>query len=171
MGEEEQHAARVYHGRMPAQEFFRTFSSPIGWVAMRATEGHITGIAFAEEEQEATPDAPACLLYCEKQLREYFEGARRSFDDLPLQMRATDFQRRVWEEAMEIPFGLTLSYGQLAVNIGDPDAARAVGGALGRNALAIIVPCHRIVPAESEEAGGFAWGMERKKWLLAHEQA
>jgi methylated-DNA-[protein]-cysteine S-methyltransferase len=102
-----------------------------------------------------------------RQLNEYFAGTRREFD-LPLSMDGTEFQRRVWRELTKIPFGKTWSYGQLAKRIGNPNGSRAVGLANGRNPIAIIVPCHRVIGANGSLTG-FGGGIDRKEWLLAHE--
>jgi methylated-DNA-[protein]-cysteine S-methyltransferase len=101
------------------------------------------------------------------QLREYFANDRREFD-LPLRMEGTEFQRRVWRELRQIPFGETWSYGQLAKRIDKPNASRAVGLANGRNPIAIIVPCHRVIGADGSLTG-FGGGLPRKQWLLEHE--
>lgn len=102
-----------------------------------------------------------------QQLQEYFSGARREFD-LPLKMQGTEFQQRVWRELCTIPFGETRSYGQLAKRLGNPNGSRAVGLANGRNPIAIIVPCHRVIGADGSLTG-FGGGIERKEWLLSHE--
>jgi methylated-DNA-[protein]-cysteine S-methyltransferase len=101
------------------------------------------------------------------QLNEYFNGGRREFD-LPLYFEGTTFQRRVWQELTEIPYGETWSYGQLARRIGKPSASRAVGLANGRNPISILVPCHRVIGADGSLTG-YGGGLERKRWLLAHE--
>jgi methylated-DNA-[protein]-cysteine S-methyltransferase len=103
------------------------------------------------------------------QLREYFEGGRMRFD-LPLDLRGTRFQRRVWEALLGIPYGETRSYAALAAEIGAPQAARAVGGANGANPVAIIVPCHRVIAAGGG-LGGYGFGFERKRFLLDLERA
>jgi methylated-DNA-[protein]-cysteine S-methyltransferase len=114
--------------------------------------------------QNATIDPfPAAV----KQLNEYFAGKRREFD-LPLRMAGTEFQRRVWRELAEIPFGETRSYGQLAKRLDNPNGSRAVGLANGRNPIAIIVPCHRVIGADGSLTG-FGGGIDRKEWLLTHE--
>ena len=114
--------------------------------------------------QNATLDPfPAAI----RQLKEYFAGTRRVFD-LPLRAQGTDFQRRVWRELTKIPFGETWSYGQLARRIENPNGSRAVGLANGRNPIAIVVPCHRVIGADGSLTG-FGGGIERKQWLLAHE--
>jgi methylated-DNA-[protein]-cysteine S-methyltransferase len=107
------------------------------------------------------------LLETERQLKEYFEGKRQEFS-IPLDMRGTAFQKNVWEALLAIPFGETRSYGQLAKQLGRPSAARAVGGASGRNPLSIVVPCHRVIGA-SGELTGFAGGIGAKERLLKIE--
>ena len=107
------------------------------------------------------------LQEAEEQLNEYFAGARREFD-LPLAPKGTPFQKAVWAEMNKIPYGETRTYGQLAQAIGSPKAVRAVGLANGANKIAVIVPCHRVVGANGTLTG-YAGGLERKRWLLAHE--
>jgi methylated-DNA-[protein]-cysteine S-methyltransferase len=102
-----------------------------------------------------------------RQLKEYFAGKRREFD-LPLRMDGTEFQQRVWRELTKIPFGETRSYGQLAKRLNNPNGSRAVGLANGRNPIAIIVPCHRVIGADGSLTG-FGGGIDRKEWLLDHE--
>lgn len=101
------------------------------------------------------------------QLTEYFAHQRQRFD-IPIAAQGTDFQRQVWQLLSQIPFGETVSYGSLAQKMGQPSAARAVGAANGRNPLSIIVPCHRVVAANGKLTG-YAGGVDRKQWLLAHE--
>src|SRR5262249_46745434 len=101
------------------------------------------------------------------QLTEYFGGGRAEFE-LPLLPEGTPFQRKVWNALCEIPYGETISYGELARRIGQPTAARAVGLANGSNPLPIVVPCHRVIGADGSLTG-FGGGIERKRWLLAHE--
>lgn len=103
-----------------------------------------------------------------QQLSEYFAGTRGDFD-VRLDPRGTEFQRQVWAALCTIPAGETRTYGELAVQLGRPTASRAVGGATGRNPISIIVPCHRLVGA-SGHLIGYAGGIDRKRWLLAHEQ-
>jgi methylated-DNA-[protein]-cysteine S-methyltransferase len=112
---------------------------------------------------------PAAFASVVRQLDEYFAGARTAFD-LPLAPRGTPFQRRVWEELARIPFGATVTYGELAARVGHPGAARAVGAAVARNPISIVVPCHRVVGADGTLTG-YAGGVARKAYLLAHEVA
>ena len=102
-----------------------------------------------------------------RQLAEYFAGGRREFD-LPLRLQGTDFQRRVWQVLTEIPYGETRSYRELAKRIDNPRGFRAVGLANGRNPISILVPCHRVIGADGSLTG-YGGGVERKRWLLAHE--
>jgi methylated-DNA-[protein]-cysteine S-methyltransferase len=102
-----------------------------------------------------------------RQLNEYFAGTRRDFD-LPLRLQGTKFQQRVWQALTEIPYGVTVSYGEQAKRIGNSNASRAVGLANGRNPISIVVPCHRVIGANGSLTG-YGGGLERKRWLLAHE--
>ena len=102
-----------------------------------------------------------------RQIKEYFSGMRRAFE-LPLRLNGTEFQQRVWRELLKIPFGETRTYGQLAKRLGNPNGSRAVGLANGRNPIAVIVPCHRVIGADGSLTG-FGGGIERKEWLLSHE--
>lgn len=101
------------------------------------------------------------------QLREYFEGVRKEFD-LKLVMNGTSYQQKVWKELLKVPYGETVSYGELAKRIGNPKGARSVGMAVHFNPIGIIIPCHRVIRS-SGEIGGYASGVAKKKWLLEHE--
>jgi len=115
-----------------------------------------------------SPAAREALDRAVEQLAAYWDGSRRAFD-LPLDLSAgSPFAQRVWRAALEIPFGQTMSYRQLAERIGAPGAARAVGHALGANPIAVVVPCHRVLRADGS-LGGYAGGLETKRVLLAHE--
>ena len=120
------------------------------------------GVEHGVENAGARP-----LREAARQLGEYFAGERREFD-LPLRLEGTDFQRRVWKMLTEIPYGETWSYGQLAKRIASPKGFRAVGLANGRNPISILVPCHRVIGADGSLTG-YGGGVERKRWLLAHE--
>ena len=112
-------------------------------------------------------EQPAALAGALTQLTEYFAGQRQVFD-LPLDLRGTPFQQRVWQAVLVVPYGETRTYGQIAVAIGKPAAARAVGAANGRNPISIVVPCHRVIGA-SGSLTGYAGGLERKRLLLELE--
>jgi methylated-DNA-[protein]-cysteine S-methyltransferase len=144
--------------------------SPIGELLL-AGDGHaLHELHFAgakpEPGWEHDPDA---LAEPARQLREYFAGERTEFE-LELRMAGTDFQRAVWDHLKAIPYGETTTYGAIANALGRPDRARAVGAANGRNPIAIIVPCHRVIGSDGSLVG-FGGGLDRKKALLEHEHA
>jgi methylated-DNA-[protein]-cysteine S-methyltransferase len=121
-----------------------------------------------DSSEWTTDDAHPTLAAAAQQLREYFSGQRQSFD-LPLQPAwGTPFQHDVWQALQRIPFGRTSTYGDIARDIGNPKAVRAVGAAIGQNPLTIVVPCHRVVGANGSLTG-FAGGLDRKQYLLSHE--
>lgn len=121
-------------------------------------------------EAENWPRAKtAAIETAAAQLADYFAGRRRAFE-LPLANIGTPFQRKVWQRLLQIPFGQRLSYGELAANIGQPAASRAVGAAVGRNPWSIVVPCHRVVGSQGQMSG-YAGGLERKRALLELEGA
>ena len=118
-------------------------------------------------EGEITTKIPKELKECVSQLREYFEGNRNHFD-FKLNPLGTDFQKRVWQELLNIPFGKTISYLDLSKRLGDVKAIRAVASANGKNPLWIVIPCHRVIGTDGSLTG-YAGGLWRKKWLLEHE--
>jgi methylated-DNA-[protein]-cysteine S-methyltransferase len=152
---------------------FSYFESPIGRLLLTSDGSALTGL-YMEPSRKAqstvgwTEDATVRPLSATlRQLTEYFAGTRRKFD-LPLRFQGTPFQQRVWRELTEIPYGETWSYGELAKRIDKPGASRAVGLANGRNPISILVPCHRVIGADGSLTG-YGGGLERKRWLLAHE--
>jgi methylated-DNA-[protein]-cysteine S-methyltransferase len=151
-----------------------TVDSPIGQLLLQTDGVSLTGLYMdvpgrpirrMDDWQEDATAGP--LPEAVRQLEEYFAGNRRNFD-LPLHLNGTEFQRRVWRALTEIPYGETWSYGELAKRIGNPNASRAVGLANGRNPIAILVPCHRVIGADGSLTG-YGGGLQRKQWLLAHE--
>ena len=139
--------------------------TPIGPLRLSAQGGRLSRVEFAAAAENRS-DEPV-LLEAEAQLRAYFAGELRGFE-LPLAPRGTDFQLSVWEALLEIPYGATTTYSELAAAIGCPSACRAVGAANGRNPLAVIVPCHRVIGAAGALTG-YGGGLERKRALLALE--
>jgi methylated-DNA-[protein]-cysteine S-methyltransferase len=117
---------------------------------------------------QAEGEIALLLQQAAAQLAAYFAGVRKSFD-LPLAASGTAFQQQVWQQLCRIPYGQTQSYGELALRLGNKNAMRAVGAANGRNPIAIIVPCHRVIGADGKLTG-YAGGLDRKVWLLQHEQ-
>lgn len=143
-------------------------SSPIGPLGLVATREGVSVIEFAEGRgiDRSPPDNPH-LRSAVTQLGEYFAGERRTFD-LALAPHGTEFQLAAWRVLTTIPFGETMTYGEQAAAMGRPRAVRAVGGANGRNPLAIVVPCHRVI-GSTGQLTGYASGLERKRWLLDFE--
>jgi methylated-DNA-[protein]-cysteine S-methyltransferase len=150
-----------------------TVDSPVGQLTLVAHDGvlsglYMTGQRYRPADDAFGPEDPSFFRDVITQVAEYFDGTRTSFD-LPLDLIGTPFQRTVWEALLEIPYGETLSYGELAQRLGRPSAARAVGLANGRNPIGIIVPCHRVV-GSSGDLTGYGGGLERKRHLLDFEQ-
>lgn len=147
----------------------RWMNSPIGGLRLHSDGDVLTAINFDAEPLRSTTPEPI-LDETERQLREYFDGERQQFD-LPLARRGTDFQRRVWDALIEIPFGTTTTYGRVAAGLGlVPGASRAVGLANGSNPIPVIVPCHRVIGA-SGTLTGYAGGVDKKQRLLDLEGA
>lgn len=147
--------------------------SPIGPLTLVAVDGVLVRLLMDVPGHEPGPEVlgepdPAPFAEVRGQLGEYFAGRRTGFD-LPLRLEGTEFQRAVWAALREIPYGETISYGEQAARIGRPGASRAVGLANGRNPIAIIVPCHRVV-GSSGTLTGFGGGLERKRLLLDLER-
>lgn len=152
---------------MAEAPYFSFVPSPTGTLKIEAAEEEILAISFLFEKQPEK-DHPHPL--CEEaafQLKAYFKGKLQQFD-LPLGLVGTDFQKRVWKKLPEIPFGKTISYGELAKQLGDPNYVRAVGAANGKNPFAIVVPCHRVIGTNGSLVG-YAGGLPRKQWLLHFE--
>lgn len=147
-------------------EYRLYYKSLLGFLMLRSDGEAVTEIAFSEH---ASSDVNSCalLLECKNQLDDYFSGNSLEFN-LPLNPTGTAFQKRVWAELMHIPKGQTITYQELARRLGDPKLVRAVGTANGRNPLAIVIPCHRVIGA-GNKLTGYAGGLTRKQWLLAHE--
>jgi methylated-DNA-[protein]-cysteine S-methyltransferase len=148
--------------------------SPIGRLSLHSDGVALTGLYMDVAGRPRQPSAAwtedasvGPLPQTVRQLDEYFMGRRRDFD-LPLRLEGTGFQQRVWQVLTEIPYGVTWSYGELARRIGNLNASRAVGLANGRNPISILVPCHRVIGADGSLTG-YGGGLERKRWLLAHE--
>lgn len=158
---------------------YNIMPSPVGDLLLVANETHLTGVRFAPHPKDMTARgwqrSPAgtpsdgILRQAREQLEAYFAGDMTTFD-VPLGPTGTPFQMQVWNALRGIPFGETISYGELARRLGDPKAMRAVGAANGKNPIPIIVPCHRVIGADGSLTG-FGGGIDRKRWLLTHEGA
>ena len=147
--------------------FYTYLQSPLGRLEICGTDTHVTSINFKEEGGRESENLPRHLKNCSTQLSEYFDGKRRSFD-VKLEPDGTVFQQMVWSELQKINFGDTLSYGDIARKLNDDKLTRAVGNANGKNPIAVIIPCHRVI-GENGSLTGYAGGMWRKKWLLEME--
>jgi methylated-DNA-[protein]-cysteine S-methyltransferase len=151
-----------------------TITTPLGAMLLARSEHGLAGIWFEGQKHHPAPiDAErrpddALLRRVAEQLRAYFAGESLEFD-VPLDLHGTDFQRRVWDALLAIPAGQTRSYGEIAAALGSPAAVRAVGGAVGRNPVLLIVPCHRVIGSDGSLTG-YAGGIERKTALLRIER-
>lgn len=158
------------------QHVSKTMGSPVGVLTLVATDDGLSAILWEHDRAGRVPlnvvaedGRHRVLVETERQLNEYFAGARTRFD-LPLDPAGTPFQRRVWDALLRIPYGETRTYAQIAREIGHPTATRAVGGANGRNPLSIVAPCHRVI-GSSGSLTGFAGGLDVKAQLLELEGA
>lgn len=142
--------------------------SPTGMLRIEATISHVTSIYFLSDDDVQEPNPNLLCREAASQLNAFFEGGLTVFD-LPLRPSGTEFQHRVWNQLHKIPYGETISYGTLAKQLGDPNLVRAVGAANGKNPIAIIAPCHRVIGSNGNLIG-YAGGLERKSWLLSHEK-
>ena len=152
-------------------------TSPLGDVLLAPTEQGLAGVWFVHRQEHlpdssqwVTDNAHPTLMAAATQLREYFEGQRLTFEIQLQPAWGTPFQRAVWQALQRIPYGYTSTYGDIARDIANPKAVRAVGAAIGQNPHSIIVPCHRVLGANGSLTG-FAGGLDRKKHLLALEAA
>jgi methylated-DNA-[protein]-cysteine S-methyltransferase len=142
-------------------------SSPLGFTKIVGDDDGIVSITVLNSEEKITDIIPVELEDCVFQLQEYFDGKRKDFD-IKLNPEGTDFQKKVWNQLLEIPYGKTLSYLELSKQLGDVKAIRAVANANGKNPIWIIIPCHRVIGSDGSLTG-YAGGLNRKQWLLEHE--
>lgn len=153
-----------------AEPYSTYYHSPVGLLKISGTNEYISEVSFHDNSQKVPArkkNMPPLIIQCIEQLIQYFNGQRRQFE-LPVNQTGTPFQQEVWSELMQIPFAKTISYLELARRTGDTKATRAVASANGRNHVAIIVPCHRVI-GSNKELIGYGGGLWRKKWLLEHE--
>ena len=150
------------------QTYTSYYKSPLGILKIVGDADDILSLDFVEKQGSDTGEPAFCVKECVKQIDEYFRGKRRKFF-LNLAPRGTEFQQTVWRELEKIPFGEVASYGDIARAIGKPTACRAVGAANGKNPIAIIIPCHRVIGSDGSLTG-YSSGLWRKEWLLKHEK-
>ena len=157
--------------------FWNQIESPVGNVFFIWKKEGVIRVSFTEGDYSAILsdfiEDDICMKRSDSIIKEqligYFRGVRKNFD-LKLIMKGTDYQKKVWKELLKIPYGETVSYGELARRVGNPRGARSVGMAVHFNPIGIIIPCHRVIRS-SGDIGGFAGPIYRKKWLLEHEGA
>lgn len=146
--------------------YYGYYKSPIGILRIVVDESSLVALDFNEEENKQS-DEQSYIKEVKNQLDEYFKGTRELFD-LNIKINGTDFQNKVWNELTKIPYGETISYKELATRIGNDKACRAVGNANNKNKISIIIPCHRVV-GSNKKLVGYAGGLEKKEWLINHE--
>ena len=164
--------------RLPKESVYGKVKSPIGYLTLIASRDGLNALLWDDDWLcEEFVDIISSLPRQEKhqyislakvQLKEYFQGARRSFN-IPLVVDGTEFQKKSWKVLTKIPYGRTISYQQQAVTLGDKNKVRAVGSANGRNPISIIVPCHRVI-GKNGQLHGFGGGLDAKKFLIDHEK-
>lgn len=154
---------------------FMYMPSPVGRLKLVATDSALVAVIWDNENPKRVRQAELVeqldhpiLLDAQQQLNEYFQGQRQTFE-LPLDFEGTEFQKKVWQALLNIPFGETRSYRQIAEQVGSPKAVRAIGAANGQNPISIIAPCHRVIGSGGKLVG-FAGGLDNKEILLKLEQ-
>jgi methylated-DNA-[protein]-cysteine S-methyltransferase len=144
------------------------YDSPVGTLAIESDDDKIIATCFLKDSREKESMTPV-IRECMDQFEEYFYSGRKFFS-VPLDLRGTGFQLRVWDALLEIPFGKTVAYSDIASKLGDIKSIRAVGTANGQNPIPIIVPCHRVIGKDGSLVG-YGGGLDKKQWLLQHEGA
>lgn len=150
--------------------YYTYYESPIGLIKIGGTENYIAELSFIDNQDQMVHGEPGIsdiIHQCTEELIEFFAGRRKEFT-VPVYQEGTDFQKRVWSELLEIPYGKTISYLNLANQLGDPKVIRAAASTNGKNKIAIIIPCHRVIGSD-KNLTGYSGGLWRKKWLLQHE--
>ncbi|HJU46151.1 MAG TPA: methylated-DNA--[protein]-cysteine S-methyltransferase [Chitinophagaceae bacterium] len=149
--------------------YIQYYQSPVGLIKISGGDKFISEVKFIDDQQDIpdTEPAPDVIRSCARQLTEYFNGSRRQFD-IPINQEGSEFQQKVWDKLTDIPFGRTINYLDLAKRLGDPKKIRAAATTNGKNRIAVIIPCHRVIGSNGTLVG-YAGGLWRKKWLLEHE--
>ncbi|HXL57138.1 MAG TPA: methylated-DNA--[protein]-cysteine S-methyltransferase [Chitinophagaceae bacterium] len=150
--------------------YYTYYQSPVGLLKIAGTDNYIAELSFVDNKKQVTHGEPGIsevMHQCTEELIEFFNGKRRSFD-IPVYQEGTAFQQSVWGELLNIPFGKTISYLDLAKRLGDIKVVRAAASTSGKNKIAIIIPCHRVIGSDKSLVG-YGGGLWRKKWLLQHE--
>ena len=142
-------------------------NTELGTIEIKGDDSGLHSVIFLDDEYSQSLAVADCLQKAYSQLEEYFDGKRQDFQ-LKLTPQGTVFQQKVWKELENIPYGKTTSYMDMAKKLGDPKVIRAAASANGKNPISIIIPCHRVI-GSNQSLTGYAGGLWRKKWLLAHE--
>jgi len=148
--------------------FKTTVETPIGYLELTTNQYYLLSVEFIANFNQSSVYQPDVLKESVSQIDEYFKGLRKDFK-LNVQPAGTDFQNKVWEQVKKVPFGKTVSYLEIARQTGSKNNTRAVGLANGKNPIPIIIPCHRVIGVNGKLTG-YAGGLEKKRWLLQHEQ-
>jgi methylated-DNA-[protein]-cysteine S-methyltransferase len=148
--------------------YYKTINTPIGFLKLVSDEHRLKFILFVNEDEGSNPALPEIIERAALQVKEYFDGSRFTFS-LDLEIDGTRFQQKVWKLIKMVNYGKTTTYGDIAKHMKSLGCSRAVGMANARNPLPIIIPCHRIVGNDGKLVG-YSGGLEKKKWLLVHEQ-
>ena len=143
------------------------YESPIGLIQIKSVNQKICSVLFQEKETDPFTKTSSLNAECIHQLKQYFAGELQQFN-LPIYQIGTEFQQKVWDEVLKIAYGTTVNYAHIARQLGDIKSVRAVGTSNGKNQIAIIIPCHRVIGADGNLTG-YAWELWRKEWLLKHE--
>lgn len=150
--------------------YYTYYQSPLGLLLISGTDHYISELSFVDNQDQiihGEPGVSDIIHQCTEELIEFFAGRRKVFT-IPVHQEGTDFQIKVWNELLEIPYGKTISYLDLAKRMGDPKVIRAAASTNGKNKIAIVVPCHRVI-GSNKNLTGYSGGLWRKKWLLQHE--
>lgn len=150
--------------------YYTYYQSPLGLLLISGTDHYISELSFVDNQDQiihGEPGVSDIIHQCTEELIEFFAGRRKVFT-IPVHQEGTDFQIKVWNELLEIPYGKTISYLDLAKRMGDPKVIRAAASTNGKNKIAILVPCHRVI-GSNKNLTGYSGGLWRKKWLLQHE--
>jgi methylated-DNA-[protein]-cysteine S-methyltransferase len=148
------------------ETYYTYYKSPLGFLKIAGTDHYISEVTFLDEDEDykGAANYHPLLNKCVEELIEYFNGNRLTFD-IPVHQKGTEFQNRVWSELINIKYGKTISYMDLAKRLGDPNCIRAAANSNGKNQICVIVPCHRVI-GSNHTLVGYAGGIWRKKWLL-----
>jgi len=142
-------------------------NTPVGTLEIKGDEKGIASVHFLDTDKKTSAPIPECIQPIARQFQEYFEGTRTVFN-IKLNPEGTSFQKKVWKQLEKIPYAKTVSYQEIANRLGDPKVIRAAAAANGKNPIAILIPCHRVIGSDGSLTG-YAGGLHRKKWLLDHE--